>query len=68
MLITCLCKKQTAVSHSSTEAEVLSLDASVRMEGLPTLELIEKIIEVFGPKLISTQVKNMRDQQPKHLT
>ena len=65
--ITWFCKKQTAVSHSSTEAEVLSLDTSVRMEGLPTLELMEKIIEVFGPKLTSTQVKTIRDQQQKHL-
>ena len=28
------CKKQNAVSHSSTEAEVISLDAGLRMEGL----------------------------------
>ena len=28
------CKKQTAVSHSSTEAEVISLDTGLRMEGL----------------------------------
>ena len=28
------CKKQGAVSHSSSEAEIISLDAGVRMEGL----------------------------------
>ena len=66
--ITWFCKKQTAVSHSSTEAEVLSLDTSVRMEGLPTLELMEKIIEVFGPKLTPAQEQSIRDKQSKHLT
>ena len=30
-----LCKKQTAVSHSTSEAEVISLDAGARLEGLP---------------------------------
>ena len=29
-----MCKKQTAVSHSSTEAVIISLDAGLRMEGL----------------------------------
>ena len=33
------CKKQTAVSHSSAEAEIISLDAGVRMEGNPALVL-----------------------------
>ena len=28
-------KKQTLVSHNSTEAEVISLDASLRMDGIP---------------------------------
>ena len=30
-----MCKKQTSVSHSSTEAEVISLDAGLRMDGIP---------------------------------
>ena len=29
--ISWMCKKKTSVSHSSTEAEVISLDASLRM-------------------------------------
>ena len=33
------CKKQTAISHSSAEAEVISLDAGLRMEGIPALAL-----------------------------
>ena len=32
-------KKQTSVSHSSTESEIISLDAGLRMDGLPALDL-----------------------------
>ena len=42
-----MCKKQTSVSHSSTEAEVISLDASLRMDGIPALDLWDSVIEVF---------------------
>ena len=31
-------KKQTAVSHSSTESEIISLDAGLRLEGIPALD------------------------------
>ena len=34
-----MCKKQTSVSHSSTEAEVISLDAGLRMDGISALDL-----------------------------
>ena len=44
------CKKQTAVSHSSAEAEVISLDAGLRMEGLPALLFWDLVIDVFSPK------------------
>ena len=43
-----MCKKQTSVSHSSTEAEIISLDAGLRMDGLPALELWDLIVSVFG--------------------
>ena len=36
------CKKQTSVSHSSTDAEIISLDASLRMDGIPAHFVIEK--------------------------
>ena len=32
-------KKQTSVFHSSTEAEVISLNAGLRMDGIPALDL-----------------------------
>ena len=43
-----MCKKQTAVSHSSTEFEIISLDAGLRLDGLPALELWDLIVSVFG--------------------
>ena len=45
--ISWMCKKQTSVSHSSTEAEVISSDAGLRMDGIPTLDLWDLVIEVF---------------------
>ena len=32
-------KKQTSVSHSSTESEIISLDAGLRLDGIPALDL-----------------------------
>ena len=43
-----MCKKQTAVSHSSTESEIISLDAGLRLDGLPALELWDLIVSVSG--------------------
>ena len=42
------CKKQTAVSHSSTESEIISLDTGLRLDGLPALELWDLIVSVLG--------------------
>ena len=42
-----MCKKQTSVSHSSTESEIISLDAGLRMDGLPALDLWDIVIEVL---------------------
>ena len=43
-----MCKKQTSFSHSSTESEIISLDAGLRLDGLPALELWDLIVSVFG--------------------
>ena len=43
-----MCKKQTSVSHSSTESEIISLDAGLRLDGLLALELWDLIVSVFG--------------------
>ena len=43
-----MCKKQTAVSHSSKESEIISLDTGLRLDGLPALELWDLIVSVLG--------------------
>ena len=43
-----MCKKQTAVSHSSTESEIISLDTGLRLDGLLALELWDLIVSDFG--------------------
>ena len=45
--ISWMCKKQTSVSHSSTEAEIISLDAGPRMDGIPPLDFWNFAKEVF---------------------
>ena len=42
-------KKQTAVSHSSTEAEMTSLDTDLRMGGLVALTLWDIVTDVSEP-------------------
>ena len=41
-------KKQTSVSHSSTESEIISLDAGLRLDGIPALDLWDMIVFVLG--------------------
>ena len=43
-----MCKKQTSVSHSSTESEINSLDTVLRLDSLPALELWDLIVSVVG--------------------
>ena len=45
--ISWMCKKQTSVSHSSTESEIVSLDAGLRMDGLLALDLWDVVIELL---------------------
>ena len=60
--ISWMCKKQTSVSHSSTEAEVISLYASLRMDE-PAVDLWDLVIEVFhsSPNLIN-KTKDQKTQ------
>ena len=46
--ISWMCKKQTSVSHSSTESEITSLDARLRLDGIPALDLWDLIVAVLG--------------------
>ena len=43
-----MCKKQTSVSHSSTESEIISLDTGLRLDGLLAQELWDLVVSVFG--------------------
>ena len=58
-----MCKKQTSVSHSSTEDEVISLDAGSRMDEILDLDLWDSVIEVFHSSPIQTnKTKNVRER------
>ena len=46
--ISWMCKKQTSVSHSSTESEIISLDAGLRLDGIPAIDLWDLIVPVLG--------------------
>ena len=46
--ISWMCEKQTSVSHSSTESEITSLDAGLRLDGIPALDLWDLIVAVLG--------------------
>ena len=46
--ISWICKKQTAVSHSSTESEIISFDVGLRLDGIPALDLWDLIVLVLG--------------------
>ena len=43
-----MCKKQTSVSHSSKESEIISLDAGLRLDRIPALDLWDLIVAVLG--------------------
>ena len=46
--ISWMCKKQTSVSHSSTESEIMFLDAGLRLDGIAALDLWDLIVSVLG--------------------
>ena len=53
-----MCKKQTVVSHSSPESEIVSLDAELRMDGLLAVDLwdiLHSINNTVQPKHNSIQ-------------
>ena len=54
-----MCKKQTSVSHSSTESEIISLDAGLRMDGIPALDLLDLVIKVLHSS--SNQSKTFKE-------
>ena len=61
-----MCKKQTSVSHSSTEAEIICLDAGVRIDGIAALDLWDSVIEVShsSPNQTNKSGETCRQRQP----
>ena len=59
--ISWMCKKQTSFSHSSTESEITSLDAGLRKDGIPALDLWDLVVEVLHLLPI-----NLRDPKKKY--
>ena len=51
-----MCKKQTSVSHSSREAEIISLDAGLRMDGIPALDIWDLVIDVLHSSYNQSQI------------
>ena len=58
-----MCKKQTSVSHSSTESEIIPLDAGLRMDGLFALGLWDMVIEVLQSTKDKTQPTQISHQE-----
>ena len=62
-----MCKKQTAVSHSSTESEIISLDTGLRLDGLHPLELWDLIVSVLGNiSCVSDRSGKLESDDHKH--
>ena len=71
--ISWMCKKRTSVSHSSTESEIISLDAGLRLDGIPALDLWDLIVSVLGntirtPERPERPVVNNKDQRSQRMT
>ena len=64
--ISWMCKKQTSVSHSSTDSEIISLDAGLRLDGIPALDLWNLIVAVLhGNTHQNDQVRGDPYKSPK---
>ena len=59
-----MCKKQTTVSHSSTESEIISLDAGLRMDGLPALDrwMLHCALKCYVQQTTLHDVKNQPNE------
>ena len=58
---------QTAVSHSSTEAQLISLDAGLRLAGDPALNLWDTVIDLLGPQAARDPMRNTKPKKTKSL-
>ena len=51
----CVLRSHTFVPTSSTESEIISLDAGLRLDGIPALDLWDVIVLVFGNTTQTTE-------------
>ena len=58
--ISWICMNQTSVTYISTESEIISLDAGLRLDGITALDLWDLILLVFG----NTNQNHDRTEQP----
>ena len=60
-------KRQTSVSHRSTESAVISSDAGLRMDGIPALDFWDLVVEVLHSSLNQHRAREnlCRDEQPE---
>ena len=64
--ISWMCKKQTAVSHSSTESEIISFDTGLRSDGLPALDLRDLVVSVLSVSQVSDRSGQPDNDVNKH--
>ena len=63
--ISWMCKKQTSDSHRSTESEIISLDAGLRLDGIHALDLWELIVAILHG---NTYQNNLERRDPYEST
>ena len=64
-----MCKKQPIVSHISTESEVISSDAGLRIDGTPALDLWDLVVDVLlSSKKTSQYSESCATTKPKKET
>ena len=61
------CKKQTAVPHNSTEAELISCDAGLRLEGIPAVIVWDRLTDVLEPQAERDHMRNIKPKKTKLL-
>ena len=63
--ISWMCKKQTSVSHSSTESEIISLDAGLRLDGIPVrwMEFPHLISGIWSLQFLETRIRVIKNRE-----
>ena len=63
--ISWMCKKQTSVSHSSTESDIIFLDAGLRLDDIPALHFCDLFVTVLhGNTFQSNQERGRPVHEP----